>query len=290
MAVIRTGAALLALAGASCGSKPPPAPRHDAGDAGPTAATIDAGAVLAIPAGPTPAGATAPYRLAAIGADGGLPGGGGLRVTVTWPTAPTAVRASPGYTTCHTPRPPRVRVGTLHGVAGALVVIDDVAAGVAPRAAEDVRVMIHDCAITPPVVLAPRLGVALEVQSQDDRDQAVTIERLGPAWRAPTAATPARVARTHLPIRGHVVTVPLAEPGVWRVTVEGLADPAHVIVGPHPYVGLTDDVGQLALPSLLPGAYPVTAWLPATAEHPAARATGTATITAGATTELTLTF
>jgi len=273
----RGALALLAvLAPAACGPKRPVATNHDAGDAG----AADAGAI----------DATADE--AEVATDDAGARGGRIKVTVTWPTAPPAVRASPGYTACHTPKRPRARIGTLHGVAGVLVVVDDAPAtatgvdagtGGAPPAPSP-RIVIRDCLPSPPIALAPSDAAAIELQNQDERPHAATIEPLGAAWRAGAAPPAGATARAQLPALGHTVTVPLDGPGVWRLAVDDAW--AYVVSAPH--AAITDDVGQVGLPALPPGTYAVTAWLPPTAPgQPDQRATGTLAVPGG---DLTLSF
>ncbi len=288
--------ALACLAGvallAACPGKGSSTPRRDAGDAGAGGGTAAAGdAAGGAVGGGTPAGTVAPYRLALTDADGGVAGGATLTVRVLWPSAPAAVRASPGYTSCHTPRRPAVRIGTLHGVAGAVVVLDGVAAGKAPPAPTDVHVTVRDCAIEPPVLAAPRLGVALEVQSQD-LSHSIVVERVGRPWLEDDGIeAPVLLARTSLPAMGHTVAVALDQPGAVRVIANGAVDDAAwVLAPPHPYAGITDDVGQLVLDAVPPGSYTVVAWLPPGAGQPAQRAFASMTVAAGTDAEVTVTF
>ena len=264
--------------GCGCGSRRPPATggHGDAGDAGP-AAVADA----AIDAAPR-AGTEAAYRVIAVDDTSG----GHLDVSVVWPTAGAAVRRSPGRTPCGTPRAPRARIATLHGVAGAVVIVD-IAAGKAPPPAGDVRVTLRDCALVPAIVLAPGLGGALEVQSQDEAPRHVTATALGPAWRAEPLRAP--LAAANLPAMGHTVAVALDDAGAIELAADG-ADPAYAIAPPHPYVAITDDSGAAGFDHLPAGTYPVRAWLPPAAGQPAIAATGTATIAAGADAALTLTL
>lgn len=219
-------------------------------------------------------------------ADAASPAATSLRVTVEWPTASAAVRASPGPTACGAPRPPPATIATLHGVSGVVVVVDGAGGGGA-AAAEEPYLAIRDCALAPRVLVAAT-GATLVIERQDDRDRHVAIHRLGPAWKQPAAPEP--VARAWLPIRGHSVTARLDQPGVWRVAAEGIDDPAYVVVGPPSQLGITDEVGQVEFSSLPNGTYHVTAWLPPAPDQPDQRATGQAIVAAGAAAELVLTL
>lgn len=287
---MRSSAAVAIALVAACGSrKPAPATTGagDAGDAGATAVPGDA----AIDAPPR-AGTIPGYQVVALDDRTG----GRLRVKVEWPTASAAMRRSPGRTACGGPRPPRARIGTLHGVAGAIVMVDTMG-GREPPLAGPVRLVVRDCTIAPAVAIAPGLGGTVELQSQDEAPHHVTVTAIGEAWTAAPSPTP--VAAAALPVIGHTVAVPLAEPGVLRVIADGddgadllgaKRDAAYVIAPAHPYVAATDDVGAADLGLLPPGSYPVRAFLPAAAGEAALTATATATIAAGQETDLTITF
>jgi hypothetical protein len=281
--VIARGATIGVIAAAllACGSKrtttTAPGP-HDAGDAG-TALALDAAATVDAAA---PIAGTAPgYRVIDVSH------GGTVAITVTWPTAPAALRRSPGRTACGGERAPRVRIATLHGVADALVVLD-LDAGKAPPIAAPVRVSVRDCAVTPPMQVAPGLGAALEIQSADLT--AMTVVATGPRarrgptprrrwrWRARTcrcSATRSRCRSTH---RASIA-----------VALDGALDDAAVVIAPpHPYVAATDEVGVARFDSVPAGTYPVRAWLPARGGHPAVAATGSITVAADSDAALTL--
>lgn len=281
-------AALAALAG--CGGKPAARPRHDGGDAGAVAG--DGRDAAAAPGPVTPDGAAAPYRLAALGADDAVVGAGTVAVTVIWPDAPPAVRASPGVTPCATPRPPRATIGALHGVAGAVVMIEGVVAGKRPPPAAPVRLTVRDCAIAPRIAIQPRIGATLEVQAQDDVDRAIAIGELGPAWTAAPAAAEAAgaqgVTRARLAGWGHTVSLPLAAAGVRRIEADGVADAAHVVVTDQPYAAVTGDDGAVALDQVPAGTHAVVAWLPPAADQPAQVARGQVTVVAGDKVDITL--
>lgn len=283
--VIGALGALGALGG--CGGKPAARPRHDGGDAGPVAGQ---GRDAAAAPGPvTPDGAAAPYRLAALGADDVVVGGGTVAVTVIWPDAPPAVRVSPGVTTCATPRPPRATIGALHGVAGAVVIIEGVAAGKRPPPAAPARLTVRDCAIAPRIAIQPRIGATLEVQAQDDVDRAIAIAELGLAWTDASGATGASGAtRARLAGWGHTVSLPLAAAGVRRIEADGVADPAHVVVTDQPYAAVTGDDGAVALDQVPAGTHAVVAWLPPAADQPAQVARGQVTVVAGDKVDITL--
>jgi hypothetical protein len=279
----RLAAAVVVVAWAACGGKPSTRPRHDAaGDAG-------RGAGPATGSGSAPGSGSATDSGPGSGAGsatGAGPGSvavGSIAVTVVWPDAPAAVRASPGVTACATPRPPRATIGALHGVAGAIVIVD----GVAParRLAAPARLTARDCAIAPAAAVLPA-GGTLEVQAQDDAGHVIAIEDLGAAWQAAPLAEPRSVTRARLPVWGHTVALPLPAAGARRVVLDD---------GEAAWVAVTDGAsavtaadGTATLADVPPGADAVIAWLPPAAGQPSVLARGEATVVAGDRVELTL--
>jgi hypothetical protein len=260
---------LLAVLLAGCPAKGPGSPtRRDGGDAG--LSTGGDGA-------------------AAAAGDASL-GAGRVSVKVTWPTAPANVRASPGYTACHTPRRARARIDTLHGVAGAFVVVADLPASPAGAApSSPVRLTVRDCAVDPPALAAR--GGALELQSQDVA-HTVIVERVGKPWLEDDG-TPAPVTLAHaqLPVLGHTVAIALDEPGAIRVAADGAGDDAAwVLAPPHRHAGVTDDVGALGLADVPAGTHTLVAWLPPRAGQAAQRATASVTVVAGEVADVELRF
>lgn len=288
MGLIRTIAiGAIAIAAGACGSRrsaPATATTDDAGDAGRAhdGAVAQDAAIDAALAGTQP-----DYQTVALDDRTA----GHLRVKVEWPSAKALVRRSPGRTACGGPRPPRARIGTLHGVADVIVLVETTT-GRAPPIAAPVRLTVRDCTVSPAMRLAPGLGGVVEVQSQDEAPQHVSAAALAPAWA--TNATATSIAAAALPMIGHTVSIPLAAPGVVRIALGTGAeigdDGAYVVVPPHPYVAITDDVGAADLGLLPPGEYPVRAYLPPIAGFDALVATARATLTAGQDTELTLTL
>lgn|GEM_PF-1526982 len=274
----------LGLMVAACGSKKPPTGRRDAGDAGAAAAaaaltdaaTVDAAA---------PRAATDPsYRVIPVDAASG----GRLTVTLAWPTASAAMRRSPGRTRCGSARSPRALIGALHGVAGAVITVEVAAGKEAPLAA-DVRLTVRDCAIVPRVLLAPGLGGAVEIQSQDEAPHRVVVTAID--RDAKVAKAGPQLAAAALPAMGHVVGVALASAGTLRLAADGADDDAAYVIAPaHPYVALTDEVGAAAFERVPPGTYSVRAWLPPSGGQPALATTGAAVVTAGGDATLTLTL
>jgi hypothetical protein len=272
VAVARAWLAVVGLL-AACPAKGTSTPRRDAGDAGASGSGDVSDA--ATPTGPSPAG--------------GAPAN--LNIKVSWPTAPADVRASPGYTSCHTPRRARARIGTLHGVAGAMVVLEMPADTSPATDAKPVRVTVRDCAVDPVALAAPRVGGALEIQTQDTA-HAVTVVRTGKPWlEDDIKLAPVTLASAQLPVIGHTISVPLDEPGAIRVSADGAdEDATWVLAPPHRYAGITDDVGQLSMHAVPPGTYALVAWLPPAAGMAAQRATANVTVKPGTDADVTLVF
>jgi hypothetical protein len=63
-----------------------------------------------------------------------------------------------------------------------------------------------------------------------------------------------------------------------------------VLVPPHPYAGVTDEVGQLVMHEVPPGSHRVVAWLPPRAGQPAVSASAEVTVVAGTAAEATVTL
>jgi hypothetical protein len=259
---------------------PTPVAARDAGDAGAIAVADGAvGEAVGADRAPGPDGAVAlaevepGYRVIDTA------GAAAVTVTVRWPAAPPGLRGAPGRTPCGGPRPPRVRLATLHGVADAVVVLE-VGAGKPPPPAGPVRLTVRDCLVAPAVALAPGLGGAIEIQSADERAATVVATDLGPAWSAAAAPAPPPRARAHLPVLGHTVAL-AAAPGALRVALDGQpTDGAIAIAPPHPYVAITDDAGVARFAAVPPGTYPVAVWLPARAGDGDRRATGQVVVAA----------
>jgi hypothetical protein len=259
---------------------PTPVAARDAGDAGAIAVVDGAvGEAVGADRAPGPDGAVAlaevepGYRVIDTA------GAAAVTVTVRWPAAPPGLRGAPGRTPCGGPRPPRVRLATLHGVADAVVVLE-VGAGKPPPPAGPVRLTVRDCLVAPAVALAPGLGGAIEIQSADERAATVVATDLGPAWSAAAAPAPPPRARAHLPVLGHTVAL-AAAPGALRVALDGQpTDGAIAIAPPHPYVAITDDAGVARFAAVPPGTYPVAVWLPARAGDGDRRATGQVVVAA----------
>ncbi len=262
---------LLALALAACGNgKTASRPGRDGGDAGPSRAVTSDG----------DAGGASSAVVAAPG--------GTIAVTVQWPDAPAAMRASPGVTACATQRPPRATIGALHGVAGVVVTIEDGVAGPPPPVADPVRLTVRACALAPRVAVVPGLGATLELQSQDDGDHALTITEIGLPWATGAGDQPAITTRARLSGWGHTVALPLPTVGARMVVADGAEDAAYVVVTAGPYAVVTAADGTAALAQVPAGTYTVLAWLPPAGDQAPMIVRGQATVVAGDRVELTL--
>jgi hypothetical protein len=258
--VVARAPAILALTTlAACSGKPRPeeathAPAHDD-----TAAPGDAG--------------RAGDALAA------RPATGDLQIRVEWPDVPVAARTSPGRTPCHTPRAPSVAPTTTWGVPDALVVVD----GAVPLLAS-ARITLEDCTLTPRIAV----GSALAITSAVDRPAKLVLRKRG------TIATLGHLADGDpipvlLPIAGHTVTTALDTGAIYSLETDA-ADPEVAFIAAVPSGYVTEASGQVIAQDLAVGAHAITAWLPPRAGQPARTGHGTATVTAGELTELTVTL
>lgn len=277
-------AALLGATLVGCAASSGNAPRGDSGSGSGSAADARPPVVI-VDAAPAPvAGARSGYRLAPTVAP--------LEVRVEWASAAPALRARPGVTPCGTPRPPRVAVHTLGGVAGALV-IAEIDAGRALPAATPTTIAVTGCVAAPRLTVVPTLPATVELRSQDARRHALTIREVA----LPMAAAlgdlrfDAAVGELALPWAGAAVRREVAAPAVLQVVLGDTPDdPAWVVATGTPYAGVTDETGAVQLGDAPAGTFPVTAWLPPAAGQAARVARGTVTVVAGAPASLTLRF
>ncbi len=244
----------------ACGGKPRPeeAARPPAVS---DAAPADAAAGDATGPGPVPRGAT-----------------GDLQVRVEWPDVPVAARTSPGRTPCGTPRAPSVAPTTTWGIPDALVVVEGAPRSSGPPATA--RVTLASCALTPRIAT----GAALAITSAVDRPAQLVLRKRG-ALDHLTAGEPVPV---QLPIAGHTVTAALDAGAIYSLETDA-RDPEVAFIAALPGQ-VTDATGHALVRDLPAGPHAVTAWLPPRAGQPARIGRGTATVTAGELTELTITL
>ena len=224
-------------------------------DAQPTAADHgEASQAAEDAAGKTPAGAAAPYQLAAVDDKGRLIESGSLEVTVEWPNPEAELLRSPGPSDCGELEGPPVSVHVLHGVREVVVWLAGVALGRAPAPAATVELAVRGCRFHPQVAVAPCLGARLAVESDDERRHEVVLEFLG-------SDGPELIARIPMPLIGQRFEIPLDSPGVVRARrVGGASTCAYVHVPAHPYMALTDEQGKVTFAEVVPGTYNVVAW------------------------------
>ncbi|HEX3479368.1 MAG TPA: hypothetical protein VHT91_30300 [Kofleriaceae bacterium] len=253
----------------ACGGKPRPEEAARPPLVGDTASG-DAAPGDAAPGDATPgdAGAAGPPARGATG---------DLQVRVEWPDVPVAARSSPGRTPCGTPRAPSVAPTTTWGIPDALVVVDGAPAPAAPPTA---RVTLADCALTPRIAA----GAALAITSAVDRPARLVLRKRG-ALDHLIAGEPVPV---QLPIAGHTVTAALDAGAIYALETDA-PDPEVAFVAALPG-HVTDATGHALVRDLSAGPHAVTAWLPPRAGQPARTGHGTATVTAGELTELTITL
>ena len=200
---------------------------------------------------------------------------GDAQIRVEWPKVSSAMRGSPGKTSCNTPRAAFVAPSTTFGIGEAFVIID----GASLPAEAHVRFV--DCALSPRVAV----GQALIIESAADHPVTVTLRKRGDLDHVETlvAGTPVPI---QLPIAGHAVQTTLEAGGVYEVATEDKTPETAWIIGGH--AAITDANGVVLVKDLAAGAHAVTAWLPPRAGQPARRATGAVTVVANDLAELTL--
>jgi hypothetical protein len=247
--------ALLATALVACSSKRPP--------------RVDDAATVAPARDATPA----PDAAAGSGSAGSS---GEVAIRIEWKNVPTAMRASPGRTSCNTPRAAAVAPTTTWGIPDVLVIVEG-----APAVTHEARITLADCA------LAPRLaiGTSFVVESAVDRPAKLALARRGDVTKLPVITDGAPRA-IQLPIAGHAVTLPVEPDGIYQLATDG-KDPelAWLVVASG---AITDASGLATIRNVPLGAHAVTAWLPPRGGQPARKATGKVTVVANELAELTL--
>lgn len=232
--------------------------------------------------------ATAPLPDDAAAGAGSGTGSGDLQVRVEWPDVPAAARSSPGRTPCGTPRAPSVSPTTTWGVPEALVIVE----GAPPPAQAVARVALADCAIAPHVVAGSALAITstvdhpvkLVLRKRGDVDQVLGKE----PDRAPARLAPGDPVTVMLPIAGHTVEAAL-DPGA-IYTLETDAPEPELAFAAAVSARVTDASGHAQIAGLSPGAHAITAWLPPRAGQPPRIGHGTATVSSGELTEVTVTL
>jgi hypothetical protein len=199
---------------------------------------------------------------------------GDLQVRVEWKDVPIPMRASPGRTSCKTPRAPAVAPTTTWGIPDVLVVVENAVIPHAPA-----RIVLADCAFAPRLVA----GSAVVLESAVDRPTKVTFAKRGTV-AAIDKLDAGKPMAIQLPITGHAVTLPADDGGLYELAFE--SESAWVVASSA--AGVTEPNGALLVKDLAPGKYSVTAWLPPRSGAPAKIAKGTAEVAAGDLAELVL--
>jgi hypothetical protein len=195
---------------------------------------------------------------------------GDVQVRVEWKDTPTVARASPGRTTCGTPRAPAVAPTTTWGIPEAIVWID-VDHG-KPLVDAKPRIVLEHCALAPRVALA---GASMVVASAADAPAQVALE------------TGSATLPIELPVAGHSVEVPLTAGSTYEL-VGRAAEPAWIVAAPQPYYAITEASGQVMLRDVPVGTFAVRALVPARGGEVARSGHGTVTVAGGSATEVTV--
>ena len=201
---------------------------------------------------------------------------GDVTVRVEWPKVPSAVRASPGPTTCGAPRLPQVTPTTTWGIPEVLVIVEG-----APVTPAEARVRLADCALTPRLAI----GSSLVLESAADRPARVTVARRRQAGDL-RAKLPDGARTALLPVAGHAVAVAIEPGGVYELAAEGKEPETAWIIAAGG--AITDPSGVVLVKDVPVGAHAVRAWLPPRAGQPARFASGQVTVAAGDLAELVL--
>lgn len=202
---------------------------------------------------------------------------GDVQVRVEWPAVPAAVRASPGATSCGTPRLAQVAPSTTFGIGDVLVIVDG-----APAALGEAHVRLVDCAWSPRLAI----GSSLVIESAADRPAKIVLSSRFRAKTLQAKAGSAPGVPVQLPISGHAVTTALDAGAVYQLATDD-TDPevAWVVAAAG---AITDASGVVLVKDVPAGEHAVLAWLPPRAGQPARFASGQVTVVAGDLADLTL--
>jgi hypothetical protein len=208
-------------------------------------------------------GVTAPYRAVALD-DGKLGESGTVEVIATWNELPAGAVRSPGLNACAAPSRPPVafvisgKTSAETALLYAIVGLDGVSEGRPLPATEPVEVTLRGCRMEPVVAMAARPGAPLLITNLDERRHDVTVEHLGTG-----DGEPELLARLPMPLLGQRFQLPLARPGLVRVTTA--ADPSdhvYVAVSTHPYQAVPNARGVAVLEQVPQGTYALWVWHP----------------------------
>ncbi len=214
-----------------------------------------------------------------------------MQVRVEWPTMPLAARVSPGTSACGTALAAQVAPTTTWGIPEVVVFVEGAPAS-SGAAADDVRIAIDRCAVTPRLAIGSQVSIASAGEQPlrasiakrlDVKDPKVVnkLEDMKVNLKAP--AVPIA-----LPIAGHVVTVDLDDGAIYRVAPDGKDVGDGYVVSATAFV--TDATGVALVKDVPPGNHAVRVWLPPRGGQPARTASGEVTVAAGDLAELTLTL
>jgi hypothetical protein len=186
---------------------------------------------------------------------------GAIAITVRWLPAPPELVASPGVNACGMERRPPLRVDTMGAVEGAVATLVDIREGRAHAEPAPSAVSIEACRAEPRVSIASAKGSPLEILSRDERPQQVTLSYAGPLLGGAGDAEP--LAEFALPLVGQRVQLAAPRDGIYVArTTASPNEEAYVVVPPHPYAAITDDLGEARLNGVPVGRYELKIWHP----------------------------
>ena len=205
-----------------------------------------------------------------------LTGKGDVQIRVEWKNVPVAARASPGATSCGTPRPGAVAPTTTWGVPDVFVELVLPGAAGASR-----RLTVTGCLLSPRAVVTTKLAIA----SATEQPAVLRLQTIG---KLPLggAVAPAGGRDVYLPIAGHEVDAVLDPGGIYTLQLGD--EVATIVASDSPFVAVTEPNGQVMFRDVPGGIHAVTAWLPARSGQPARVARGKVAVGGGALTEVTL--
>jgi len=204
-------------------------------------------------------------------------GKGDVQIRVEWKNVPVAARASPGATSCGSPRPPAVAPTTTWGIPDVFVELDAPGSG----GGGVQRIALAGCTLAPRAIVASKVTIA----STSEQPSQLRLQQVGKLPLG-SALAPAANRDVYLPIAGHEVETAF---DVGTIHVLQLGDEQVTIVSSEsPFVAVTEPNGQVTFHAVPAGTHAVTAWLPARSGQPARISRGKVIVGGGALAEITL--
>ncbi|HTE51799.1 MAG TPA: protoporphyrinogen oxidase [Kofleriaceae bacterium] len=205
---------------------------------------------------------------------------GTVNVSVEWLSPPVDLVTAAGHNRCGAPRRPRLSIGALGGVEGAVVRLEGVpgaaaGAGATTGAGDKHRdrkgrdpaaeIAVRRCQLEPRAVRVAGAGGALALTSLDEGRRELIVDAM-----PDDLGNAGRLARVPLVLVGQRVEVDLEKPGMVRVTsTDDRESVAWVVVPDQPYVAVSDERGKVRFEDVPAGKYEVSVWHPPVGEKSA---------------------